>query len=327
MTGSSSLTASWTASATAAATPSTTPTSTSTSSHTPTSTASTTRLSVSPTSSNTPLPAWLSASLNAPAVNPATATGNGYVWTLFPLGVAYQGPTADAADPLTVGTWTTVSYALDAQCESGYRYYELGYTYGAAGAACSASNAPAGARNAVVSLQCATGAPGLAYVSESPTCNYHLALAINCAGNTVAPGTLCVSPSLVTATPTPTAASNNVCVAGALDVGVTLRCPHAGTVITSIPFASFGTPTGTTCSNFGLGACNAVTSAAVVASICVGLPECYVPPTLALYGGAWQGGGRRGRRMRAYRARAWLLVQHRSIQRPPSPIGHAMLGR
>ena len=165
----------------------------------------------------------------------------------------------------------------------------MSYTYGSSAGTCSTANTPSGARNAVVSLQCSAGSPsGIAWTAESPTCKYHFALAIDCSGNPDAPGTLCVSPSLVSATPRPTPATNAVCVAGAPDGDVRLVCPNAGQVITSIPWASFGTPVGSTCTNFAYGTCSAPGSAAFVYNMCAGLSECVIPggaASLPIFGG------------------------------------------
>jgi len=61
-----------------------------------------------------------------------------------------------------------------------------------------------------------------------------------------------------------------------------LTCPGS-TVIASIQFASFGTPTGT-CGAFQTGACNAANSSAVVAALCVGKPSCTIPAADTTFG-------------------------------------------
>ena len=52
-----------------------------------------------------------------------------------------------------------------------------------------------------------------------------------------------------------------------------LSCP-AGTNISTIVFASYGTPTGSCVTGFELGACNALSSPDVVAGLCIGRPSC-----------------------------------------------------
>ena len=53
-----------------------------------------------------------------------------------------------------------------------------------------------------------------------------------------------------------------------------ITCP-GGTVVKSITFASFGTPTGT-CGSFATSSCNATTSSAVVSAACLGKASCSV---------------------------------------------------
>lgn len=72
------------------------------------------------------------------------------------------------------------------------------------------------------------------------------------------------------------------CGAGAESTTVTFTCP-AGTVISGVQFASFGTPAGS-CGSYTTGTCNAANSSAVVASLCVGKPSCAIAVGDALFG-------------------------------------------
>ncbi|KAL1810172.1 hypothetical protein ACET3Z_027162 [Daucus carota] len=63
---------------------------------------------------------------------------------------------------------------------------------------------------------------------------------------------------------------------------VHLRC-GAGQSITSIKFASFGTPTGT-CGNFHQGTCHAYTSYAILEKMCLGKERCAVPISDTVFG-------------------------------------------
>lgn len=63
---------------------------------------------------------------------------------------------------------------------------------------------------------------------------------------------------------------------------VTLACP-AGEVITSIDFASYGTPRGR-CGSFRTGTCNARTSKSVVEAACLGKSSCQVRADDATFG-------------------------------------------
>lgn len=63
-----------------------------------------------------------------------------------------------------------------------------------------------------------------------------------------------------------------------------LRCDEPGATITSVRFASYGTPTGS-CPAYGAGACAAPGAQAVVAAACEGVRACSVPVTNAAFGG------------------------------------------
>ena len=68
----------------------------------------------------------------------------------------------------------------------------------------------------------------------------------------------------------------------------TVTCP-AGTTISSIDFASYGTPdpsgaSGATCESYSIGACHAANSVSVVESLCLGNPSCNVPATNSTFG-------------------------------------------
>ncbi len=64
---------------------------------------------------------------------------------------------------------------------------------------------------------------------------------------------------------------------------LTLTCP--GGVFTSVAFASFGTPAGATCPFAVNATCNANSSVAVVAGLCVGKSACTIPARVAAFGG------------------------------------------
>ncbi|GJN30924.1 hypothetical protein PR202_gb19270 [Eleusine coracana subsp. coracana] len=55
-----------------------------------------------------------------------------------------------------------------------------------------------------------------------------------------------------------------------------LECPKAGQVISSIKFASFGTPSGT-CGSYSHGECSSSQALAVVQEACIGVSSCSVP--------------------------------------------------
>jgi hypothetical protein len=73
-----------------------------------------------------------------------------------------------------------------------------------------------------------------------------------------------------------------VCASVAEGAKATLTCPQ-GQIISSVSFASFGTPTGT-CGNFMKGTCDAVASVTRVQSICVGRNTCSVPAAVGTFG-------------------------------------------
>jgi len=62
---------------------------------------------------------------------------------------------------------------------------------------------------------------------------------------------------------------------------VYLRC-DPGTVVKSIDFASFGTPTGT-CGNYQVSSCNAAATTQV-SDLCMGESSCYLPVSYEVYG-------------------------------------------
>jgi len=77
------------------------------------------------------------------------------------------------------------------------------------------------------------------------------------------------------ATGTAGAASGSpLCGTAAEDDSVTLTCP-TGQIITSVDFASYGTPTGT-CGAFATGDCSTASSETLVQSLCVGQSSCVV---------------------------------------------------
>ncbi|XP_047090032.1 beta-galactosidase 6-like [Lolium rigidum] len=62
-----------------------------------------------------------------------------------------------------------------------------------------------------------------------------------------------------------------------------LECPKAGQVISSIKFASFGTPSGT-CGNYNHGECSSSQALAVAREACVGVSSCSVPVSAKYFG-------------------------------------------
>ncbi|MBX2906616.1 MAG: Ig-like domain-containing protein [Taibaiella sp.] len=72
---------------------------------------------------------------------------------------------------------------------------------------------------------------------------------------------------------------------------VTLTAP-AGSVFTSIDFASYGTPNGS-CGSFTIGGCNASTSTSVAASYLIGNNSATIPATNAVFGDPCVGTGKR----------------------------------
>jgi len=72
--------------------------------------------------------------------------------------------------------------------------------------------------------------------------------------------------------------SHSACETVAEDAVLTLSCP-AGQLITSIPFASYGTP-----SNCHAGACSSANSVDIVSRACIGKNSCSVPATNANFG-------------------------------------------
>ncbi|XP_062210627.1 beta-galactosidase 6-like [Phragmites australis] len=62
-----------------------------------------------------------------------------------------------------------------------------------------------------------------------------------------------------------------------------LECPKAGQVISSIKFASFGTPSGT-CGSYSHGECSSSQALAVVQKACIGVSNCSVPVSSNYFG-------------------------------------------
>jgi len=77
-------------------------------------------------------------------------------------------------------------------------------------------------------------------------------------------------------------ASGSTCGKASENAQVVLGCPD-GQTITSIDFASYGTPSGS-CGSFVAGACNASSSAAVVSSACVGKSSCSISADNGTFG-------------------------------------------
>ena len=64
-----------------------------------------------------------------------------------------------------------------------------------------------------------------------------------------------------------------------------LSC-DAGSQISSVAFASFGTPTGTCPASFAVSpSCATLTSGSVASTACLGLPSCSLSATIAAFGG------------------------------------------
>jgi hypothetical protein len=55
------------------------------------------------------------------------------------------------------------------------------------------------------------------------------------------------------------------------DTQLSLACSDAGSVVSAVSFASYGTPAGA-CGSWAVGACNAANSTAVVEAACLGKP-------------------------------------------------------
>jgi endonuclease/exonuclease/phosphatase family metal-dependent hydrolase len=64
---------------------------------------------------------------------------------------------------------------------------------------------------------------------------------------------------------------------------IVLKCPKANQVMSSVQFASFGTPTGS-CGNFQLGSCIGGSSVAVVKDKCVNRNSCTFPNSVNVFG-------------------------------------------
>jgi hypothetical protein len=71
----------------------------------------------------------------------------------------------------------------------------------------------------------------------------------------------------------------------------TLACPKTGEVITSIDFASWGTPGGS-CGNFSKGSCDAASSSQIVSSACLGQASCVLPINNTTFGDPCSGTGK-----------------------------------
>jgi hypothetical protein len=69
-----------------------------------------------------------------------------------------------------------------------------------------------------------------------------------------------------------TALSTSVCSIAGENQVISVTCP-SNSYISAVPFASYGTPSGT-CGGYALGTCNATASASVTASLCVGFSNC-----------------------------------------------------
>jgi glucuronoarabinoxylan endo-1,4-beta-xylanase len=76
--------------------------------------------------------------------------------------------------------------------------------------------------------------------------------------------------------------STRVCTSAAENASATLACP-AGQSISSIGFASYGTPTGA-CGSYATSACNASNSMSIVSNACLGRTSCTVAANNATFG-------------------------------------------
>ncbi|MFL5814061.1 MAG: hypothetical protein ACJ763_10835 [Bdellovibrionia bacterium] len=90
-------------------------------------------------------------------------------------------------------------------------------------------------------------------------------------GKTLAVQAVCSAPS-----------TSSACGSAAENQAVQVSCP-SGQVISSISFASYGTPTGS-CGSFAVSSCNASTSKSVVQSACVGKASCQVSASNSVFG-------------------------------------------
>jgi hypothetical protein len=82
--------------------------------------------------------------------------------------------------------------------------------------------------------------------------------------------------------PVPPPTSSALCAAVAENANATLSCP-TGQVISSIDFASYGSPVGA-CGSFAKSGCSAATSSQVVSNACLGKASCVVPAVNATFG-------------------------------------------
>lgn len=82
-----------------------------------------------------------------------------------------------------------------------------------------------------------------------------------------------------------------VCGAANENGSANLTCP-SGTTISSVRFASYGTPTGS-CGSYAAGSCNASTSRVVVEAACLGKTSCSVPANNSTFGDPCRGTAKR----------------------------------
>lgn len=144
---------------------------------------------------------------------------------------------------------------------------------GGCGTTCSTNN---------VTPSCTNGACGGTCDAGFANCNGNAAdgceAAVSCGdccGVTCGAGKACVGGTCTTST-------YSSCVLVSEHQIASLSCP-AGTKITSITFASYGTPNGS-CGSFTTSTCNASTSVAKVSAACVGKTSCTVPAENDVFG-------------------------------------------
>jgi len=106
--------------------------------------------------------------------------------------------------------------------------------------------------------------------------------ASNAAFGDPCPGTLKRLVAQVTCTGTVSTPTTGICATAAENGTATLSCP-AGKTITSVTYASYGTPSGS-CGSFADGSCKASSSVALVSNACVGKASCTVAANNATFG-------------------------------------------
>lgn len=102
----------------------------------------------------------------------------------------------------------------------------------------------------------------------------------NCCGNPCGAGQACVQGTCV-------ASTLSACVLVSEHQDAVISCP-AGTKVTAVTFASYGTPTGS-CGSFATSSCHATTSSSVVNTACIGKTSCTVSAENGIFGDPCEG--------------------------------------